>query len=165
MSSRELEVGLGSLSFARHMLLRFLDGTPEDLWFHIAVPGGNHAAWIAGHVAWEDDDCLKALIEGRGSKLPRPWHDRFAQGSQPMPDSHAYLDIAEIRANLTTLREELIGFFAASAERLTDLVPEEVHGFAKDLSALMPAIACHEMLHVGQLTVIRKSLKLKPVFG
>ena len=33
------------------------------------------------------------------------------------------------------------------------------------LAGLMPALACHEMIHVGQLTVIRKSLQLPPVFG
>jgi hypothetical protein len=165
MSSRELETGIASLAFARRMTLAFLDGIPDDQWFHVPVPEGNHASWIAGHIAWEDDDCLKSLIEDRGSKLPQEWHDCFAQRSKPTPNSGDYPRIAEIRTTLATYREDLIGFFTASVDRLADPLPEEWHTFAKDLAALMPAVACHEMIHAGQLTVIRKSLKLGPVFG
>ena len=97
--------------------------------------------------------------------MPQQWHDCFAQRSKPTPNSDDYPSIAEIRATLATCREELIGFFTASVDRLADPLPEQWHTFAKDLAALMPALACHEMIHVGQLTVIRKSLKLEPVFG
>ena len=165
MSSRELETGIESLSLARRMTLRFLDGIPDDQWFHIPVPEGNHATWVAGHISWEDNDLLKSLIEDRGSKLPQRWHNCFAQHSKPTPNSDDYPDIAEIRTNLATYRAEFISFFTASADRLADPLPEEWHTFAKDLAAMMHAVACHEMLHVGQLTVIRKSLKLEPVFG
>ena len=165
MSSRELETGIDSLSFARRLTLTVLDGIPDDQWFHVPVPEGNHATWVAGHIAWEDDSLLKALIENRGSKLPQQWHDCFAQHSKPTPNSDDYPNIAEIRKNLATCREELIGFFTASADRLADRLPEQWQTFAKDLAAMMHAVACHETLHVGQLTVIRKSLKLEPIFG
>jgi DinB superfamily len=165
MSSRELDTGIASLDFARHMTGSLLDGTPEDLWFHIPIPDGNHAAWIAGHVAWEDDDCLRTLIADRGSTLPQEWHDCFATGSQPTPNPSDYPAIADLRAKLAASREEFKAFFAASANRLSDPIPKQLHGFARDLASLMHAVACHEMVHVGQLTVIRKSLKLKPVFA
>lgn len=165
MSSRELEIGIGSLNFARRVMLAFLDGTPEQHWFHVPVPGGNHAAWIAGHIAWEDDDCLKGLSDGRGSKLPPQWHDRFAQASKLTSDPGDYPKIAEIRTKLASLRDELIGYFTASADRLAEPLPKQFQNFAKDRAALMHLLACHEMQHTGQLTVIRKSLNLQPVFG
>lgn len=165
MSTRELDIGLGALGFARFMTLKFLDAIPEEQWCHVPVPGGNPAVWIAGHVAWEDDDCLKSLIEDRGSELPQRWHDCFATSSTPTSNADDYPTIAEIRTTLETLRRELIDFFTASADRLADPLPEAWHAFAKDLAALMPALACHEMIHVGQLAVIRKSLKLAPVFS
>jgi len=164
MSTATLEAGLTSLRFARHMTMSLLDAIPEQDWFHVPVDGGNHAAWIAGHVAWEDDDCLNSLVDGRGRKLPRRWHDTFATGTKPNSDPSAYPDIPELRAALTAYREELIDSFKAAADRLADPLPEGLHGFAKNLAAFMPAIACHEMIHVGQLTVIRKSLQLAPVF-
>ena len=164
MSSLILDAGLSSLKFARHMTVSFLDAIPKEHWFHAPVEGGNHAAWIAGHVAWEDDDCLMQLVEGRGRKLPQHWQDTFATGTRPSTDRSASPSIPELRAALTDYREELIAFFQASADRLSDPLPEGLHGFAKDLGSFMPALACHEMIHVGQLTVVRKSLKLKPVF-
>ena len=165
MSARELEVGLASLSFARRMTLKLLDGTPEDHWFHIPIPSGNHAAWIAGHVAWEDDDLLKSLVKERGSKLPQAWHDGFGQGSVPAPNPADYPSITELHETLASCREDLIDFFISSVDQLRDPLPEKWHTFAKDLSSMMHGVSAHEMLHAGQLTVIRKSLKLDPIFG
>ncbi len=147
------------------MALALLDGIPEEHRLHVPVPDGNHATWIAGHLAWEDDDILSHLVEGRGSKLSQAWHDQFAQGSRASTDADHYPDRGEIRAALDTLREELAGFFSESVDCLADALPAGIHAFARDLAALMPALACHEMIHVGQLTVIRKSLRLPPVFG
>ncbi len=165
MSSRELETGIATLNFARHMTMRLLDAIPDEHWFHAPLAAGNTAAWIAGHLAWEDDDCLEHLVEGRGSRLGASWSERFAQGTTPSVIAADYPTIAEIRTALATLREELSGFFTASADRLADPLPDGLHGFARDMAALMPFLACHEMIHVGQLTVIRKSLNLAPVFG
>lgn len=165
MSATELTRGMGSLDFSRLMLSRLLDGTPEEHWFHIPTPDGNHAAWIAGHVAWEDDDCLKQLQPTRGSKLPASWHAIFGTGSQPVSDADAYPAIPDLREQLTTLRDEFKQFFASAPDQIDAPIPSELHGFAKDRAALMHAVACHEMVHVGQLTVIRKSLQLGPVFA
>lgn len=142
----------------------FPDAIPEGRWFHAPVDGGNHAAWIAGHVAWEDDDYLNSLVSDRGRRLPKQWHDAFATGTKPTADRSAYPGIPELRAALTTYRKELMEFFKDAADRLAEPLSEGLHGYAKDLAAFMPAIACHEMIHVGRLTVIRKSLKLAPVF-
>lgn len=165
MPTRELDLGLNSLDFARKMSLALIDAIPEEHWFHIPVENGNHAAWILGHIAWEDDDILKSLNPERGSKLPPAWHERFATGSRPTPEPDAYPSLDELRTAANALRAEVRAFFTGAADRLTDPVPPSVHGFAKDLAALMPLLACHEMIHVGQLTVIRKSLKLGPVFA
>ncbi|MCA9242770.1 MAG: DinB family protein [Phycisphaerales bacterium] len=163
--SRELETGLMSLRFSRRMALALLDGIPREHRLHVPVTDGNHATWIAGHLAWEDDDILSHLVPGRGSKLAESWHGRFAQGSRPGGDAAAYPAYDEIRAALDRFRAELIGYLSDSVDRLGNPLPDGIHAFAKDLGALMPALACHEMIHVGQLTVIRKSLRLPPVFG
>ncbi len=164
MSPTELQRGIGSLDFSRFMFTRLLDATPDEHWFHIPIPDGNHAAWLAGHVAWEDDDCLKELQPERGSKLPASWHATFATGSQPVGDADAYPAIDELRDQLNARRDELKKFFQAAPELIDAPIPKELHGFAKDRAALMHAIACHEMIHVGHLTVVRKSLQLGPVF-
>ncbi|MCB9852727.1 MAG: DinB family protein [Phycisphaerales bacterium] len=165
MSTRELQTGLASLDFARHMTLSLLDAIPTEHWFHIPIPAGNHAAWLAGHIAWEDDDCLNQLIDRHDSALPQSWHDRFATGSRSTPNAADYPEFADLRSQLAASRNELKAFFAASADHLDQPVSKQLHGFAKDLASFMHMIACHEMVHVGQLTVIRKSLKLPVVFA
>ncbi len=165
MSARELETGIATLRFSRRLARGLLDAIPADDWLHAPVPGGNPAIWIGGHLAWEDDDILSHLDADRGSRLPTEWRARFAQGTRPATRAEDYPGHDEIRAALDTLRAELLEFLSGAGHRLADPLPDGVHAFARDLAALMPALACHEMVHVGQLTVIRKSLQLPPVFG
>lgn len=165
MSSSALETGLATLGLSRRLLMPLLNGVPEAMWFHVPVASGNHAAWIAGHIAWEDDCWLTSLVPDRGSLMPPAWHERFGQGSRPTTNPADYPAIADIRTALTARREELIALFTASVDRLFDPLASEHHGFARTLAALMPALACHETLHAGQLTVVRKSLELERVLG
>src|SRR5262245_8357122 len=40
---------------ARKMTVGMLEQVPGEAWFHQPVPGGQHVAWIVGHLALADD--------------------------------------------------------------------------------------------------------------
>ncbi|MHC5108691.1 MAG: DinB family protein [Planctomycetota bacterium] len=166
MSSPLLDTGLFAMNFSRKFTMSYLDAIPEDQWTHMPLPGGNHALWIAGHVAWEDEDMLGNLVTGRRNKLPQSWHEACGQGSTPIPDRNAYPSIEEARNRMAELRQELVDFFSSKSEgqRLEPLTDPQLK-FAGNLAGLMVYIGSHECMHAGQLTAIRKSLKLEPVFG
>ena len=74
--------------------------------------------------------------------------------------------ISEIRAYLDASREDLLAWFSSLPEaELYAPLPDELQSFAASPAVLMSTIACHECLHAGQLTTIRKSLGLTPIFG
>jgi len=157
--------GLATLGFARRSTLGFLEDIPEDKLCYQPFPGTNHALWIIGHLACTDNFLLTA-IGGRQTDLPATWNELFGMGSTPQPDPDAYPPPAEVRQQLDARRDELIEWFKSmDGDQLVAPLPEDYQTFARDHAALMTSIAWHEGLHAGQLTVVRKTLGLKPKFA
>jgi len=157
--------GLATLAFARRNTLRLFEDIPADQLLHQPVPGGNHALWIVGHLAYVDDMFMTGLMP-RASKLPENWANLFGQGSVPSGDASTYPAIAEIRERGEALRGELVGWFESmSEEKLLAPLPEEWKPFAPTYGAMMSSLAWHEGLHAGQLSVVRRSLGIGPKFG
>ncbi|MHC5108690.1 MAG: DinB family protein [Planctomycetota bacterium] len=166
MTSQLFESGLAAMTFARNLTLSLLDAIPQSDWTHMPVPGGNHALWIAGHIAWTDEYFLGNFSSRRENKLPPSWHEACGQGSKPVTDLKSYPSIDETKTQMAAMRAEMIGMFSSKSDKqLLEPLPEEWRSFAPNLAALMGTIGCHECMHAGQLTAIRKSLQLDPVFG
>jgi hypothetical protein len=155
--------GLAALEFARSITDKLADGTPADQCCTPACDGGNHLLWTLGHLAYADDMFVTAL-GGRPSALPDNWKDMFGMGTTSQ-EAGAYPPLTEVRAIFDQARKDLLEWFGGmSDDDLARPLPDELSGFAKDHGTLMSTLACHECLHAGQITVIRKALKLDPVF-
>lgn len=155
-------IGLATLAFARKQTLAFLEDITQANATHQPFAGANHAAWIAGHIAWEDDSILTS-VKPRPSVLPASYTPLFGTGSSAKPDANAYPTLAELRQKQSLLRDELIAWFSnMSDEQLHAPLPKEHAGYAMNFAGLMSTLAWHEGLHAGQLTVVRKSLGMKP---
>lgn len=165
MTVPALDMGLDTLAFARRTTLMLLDGFPSDKLVYQPIPDGNHAAWIAGHIAYADDYFLH-MLGVRDPRLPESWHKSCGYQSLPVADAGAYPSLTELTDQLASLREEFINWLRTlSAEQLRAPLPDDWKDFAPNYAAFIGATACHESMHAGQLTVIRKSLGLAPKFG
>lgn len=165
MSNPTLENGLATLAFARKATLGLLEDIPDDkLCFR---PGGvgNHATWIAGHIAWADDFFLSKLGD-RESKCSGPWSDRFAMGSKVQDSAEGYPPLRELLDAMGERREALVSWFKSMNEsQLAAPLSGDWQDFAKSYGMLITTIAWHEGMHAGQLSVIRRELGLGPKFG
>ncbi len=162
MSSLLFETAVSSLEFSRRMTLMFLDDIGEKDFLHQPVPKGNHAMWICGHIVYVDDSILTAA-SGQESSLSDSWQNLFGLGSEPQSEPDMYCSREEMMENLASVRGDLISWFkGASEEKL--LAPVEGGRFPLSTNVLGLASfgACHEAMHAGQLTVIRKSLGFSP---
>ena len=158
----ERKIGLATLAFARKQTLAFLEDITQAKAVHQPFAGANHAAWIAGHIAWADDFFLSTL-KPRASVLPETYGKLFGNGSTPMADASAYPTLDRLRENLSHVREEMVAWFSNMTEQqLHSPLPKELSGFAENFAMLMSTLSWHEGMHAGQLTVIRKSLGMKP---
>ncbi|MCH8054255.1 MAG: DinB family protein [Planctomycetes bacterium] len=164
MSNIVLENGIAALNFARKWTLELLSDIPQDKLTHQPCAAGNHAIWIAGHIAYADD-LFASKIGNKPARCSDSWVKLFGMGSIPQADAGAYPSLSEVTNALADNREGLLAWFSSmSAEELAKPLPDDFKTFAATLGQLMISIACHESLHAGQLTVVRKSLGLAPKF-
>jgi hypothetical protein len=127
--------------------------------------GGNHAMWIAGHLA---------VVEGRLQKIlrgtPNPvehWKPLFDWGSEPVDDASAYPPFDEVLQTLMSLRQQTHAFLEEVGEdgldQPTHCQPPGLPGFETVGSAIL-VIACHACGHLGGLDVLRAAAGKKRSF-
>lgn len=165
MGSEMIMGGLRAMDFARGMTLRYLEDIPDDKWCHQPIPNANHACWVVGHLA-HSDNFFRTALAGRDSKVPEAWNGLFGMGSTATDDPSRYPSPAELRDMLASQRDDLKTWLASlSSEQAGKALEGDWVQFAPDLGSLPGSIACHESVHAGQLTLVRKSLGLSPKFG
>ena len=165
MTNDLIDAGLAALGFSRQALLAMIDALPEDKLLHQPCQGANHAMWILGHLACADEYFMNK-IDGRPFNKFEDWQGKFFMNSKPTTNTADYPPVAEVKETLANNREALISCFKKMDEaKLRSPLPEEIQTFAPTHAALIPTIAWHEAMHIGQLSVVRKSLSLPPVFG
>ena len=165
MANAALQNGLATLDFSRNILLGLVEEIDDDKMCHQPVAGGNHTAWVLGHIAYADD-LFAVEVGGRKSILSDDWKAKHGMGSTPTSDRADYPSKAEFLDKLATCRESLLTWFNSLDEsELETPMPEGWTDFAPNRAAFASWIAWHEALHSGQLTMIRKSLGLAPKRG
>lgn len=165
MATTLLDAGIHHLEFTRGATLRLLDGIPPEKLCHQPVAGANHVVWIAGHITVTDRYMLVGACGGQSS-VPAGWEKHFGMGSTPQAEPGSYPRYAEILEMLSVARSELVRHFRERSEaELSQSLPGDFARFAPNLGGLPFALAWHEGLHAGQITVVRRSLGMGPAFG
>lgn len=160
-----IDAGLAAMAFSRRTVTRLVEDIPQEKYCHQPVSGANHVMWVLGHLADTDDFFLETL-GGKPAACPAGWQEKFRMGSKPMPNLSDYPAIEVINQQLHSRREELCAWLSSMNEaELAKPLPKDFEGFAPNMGAMFGAIACHESLHAGQITVIRRSLGMGPKFG
>jgi len=158
-----IETGLNTLGFSRGFLMNLLEATPDDAFFKVPCTGGNHPAWIVGHLALTDDSFL-ASRTGKASSLPESWDKLFGMKSESVEDTSIYPSREELTVKLVSTREALIDWLKSlSDEQLLEPITGDWSQFAKNPASLMGTIAWHEGLHAGQIGVVRRMIGLPPI--
>lgn len=160
-----LSVGLSALEFSRQTLLKMLEGFPIEKACFQPFPSANHMLWNVGHIAWVDDLFLTSLA-GQTSALSPGFVEKFAWKSTPTSNPADYPDLAVVRRHLDERRTALITWFKTLTPTLLAApTPSNFQDMGKTLADLPGSIACHECIHIGQITVVRKSLDLPRQIG
>ena len=160
-----LESNLVSLEYSRHFVNALLEKIAEDQLCHQPFPGANHALWIMGHLASVDAFLLQAC-GGPSDPQLQPMQPLFFMKSQPSPNLSDYPPLPHVRAWFQETRKNVLDWFRSqNEEQLSTPLPEGLREIAPDRLCLIARLAIHEAGHGGQLTMIRKSLGLPPVFA
>ena len=131
-----------------------------------AQPHGipNHPAWVIGHLTFTCQ--MLGGVIGLPEWLPPDWSKRFGTGSVPVADASAYATKADVLAMLRDAQSRI----TAAVEQLDDAeldapFPDPAYRdvFPTVRHALTQVLVGHTSMHVGQLTVWRKAMRLPPM--
>ncbi len=139
---------------------------PAD-WFRMPTEGVSHVAWQVGHLAVAQYRLVVFRIRGAS-----PEDDQFAGeaeirmfgiNSVPVADPGTYPAVSEIRERLVRVHHYALRFIDGLDESTLDQALEQPHAIAKTRGQVLSFCAMHEMLHAGQIGLLRRLFGGQPV--
>jgi hypothetical protein len=167
MLKDNLRLAIRQIEFARGYTLTLLDGLDESDWFRTPQEGVSHIAWQVGHLAMAE--YMLTMVRMRGKRpedeelISKPFLRLFLKGTRPQSDSSLYPAPAEIRRVLDAVhRHALTELPQTPLEELETQIPEPYAVYNNKLGALF-FCASHEMLHAGQIGLLRRLIGKEPI--
>jgi hypothetical protein len=144
-----------------------LEDIMPDEWFQPPSGVTTHLAWQVGHLAMAQYGLTMLRLRGKQPDdrelISNDFMRRFMKGTVPSLDPADYPAIDEILHVFHRVHEramsELEGY---SDEDLSDPVPEPYAVFETKLGSVF-FCSSHEMLHAGQIGLIRRQLGKSPL--
>lgn len=156
--------GLRNMEFARSLLLAMVEATPDEKLYQVPAEGGNHAAWVIGHVAVTDDG-IRTLLGGGERVLSDQWHALFDRGVACKPGAEGYPSREELLDGLARARTAVVAWFSGLSEsELNEPLTGGIAQLAKDRIMMMGSLASHEAFHAGQISTARRVFGMPPLF-
>lgn len=162
-----IDLAQKQLEFARGYTLTLLDGIAADEWFRQPPGLPTHLAWQVGHLAMAEYGlCLfrqRGRAEVDSELMSSKFRKQFSRGSQPEAAPANSPSIDEIRGVFERVHKQVLLELPTFAD--TDLdtpVDMPYAGYASRFGALLFA-SHHEMLHAGQIGLLRRALGKAPV--
>jgi hypothetical protein len=162
-----LQVAIDQIKFARDYTNQLLADVQDHEWF--VIPGGcvSHLAWQMGHLAMAEYGLTMLRLRGKeptdAEFINNDFMRAFKKGSTPTSDASLYPSIHEIRQTFDAVHEHALRELDAWDEE--DLQGELPFPYAVTNTKLGSVFFCphHEMLHAGQIGLLRRMLGKEPV--
>jgi hypothetical protein len=163
-----LQLAIDQIVFARNYTLGLPDQTPTADWLQQPPGGVSHIGWQVGHLAFAEYRLALWRIHGQRPEddalFSREFVDQFGANSAPHADAARYPAPAEIRAVLDKVHEQALRELPTLSEAdLNQPVPHP-HRFAKTKLLALLWCAHHEMVHAGQIGLLRRQLGHPPLW-
>ncbi|MFO0841275.1 MAG: DinB family protein [Gemmataceae bacterium] len=164
MTTRDL---LDQIRFTHGYTLRLLEATPRDDWGRVPPAGVSHVAWQVGHLAMAGYrlalERVRGHLPGDDLLIGEEFLNRFGRDSVPDP------------APVPEPADELLLTYQSVHLRIQQeiaaLAPEELnqpllrpHAICKTKGDCLAWCAQHEMLHAGQVGLLRRQLGHRPLW-
>ncbi|MFT5524172.1 MAG: hypothetical protein ACI9G1_001625 [Pirellulaceae bacterium] len=162
-----LEVAIGQIEFARKYTLELIEEIPADRWFEMLPGVPTHIAWQVAHLAMAEYGLCLFRQRGRQSidteLMTSKFRKQFSRGSTPNPDVDSNPSVGEIREVLERVHRQCsIELQTFSLESFDEEIDMPYAVYNNKLGALL-FCSKHEMIHAGQIGLIRRTLGLDPV--
>lgn len=166
-----LALARGQIEFAREYTLSLIEDIEPDRWFEMPAGATTHVGWQVGHIAMAQ--YMLSVVRLRGKQpedaelIDKAFLRKFLKGTTPTPnnnsDASGYPPPEEIRrvfdgVHILSLKETA----QATEEQLANPVQAPFVVEPTNFGSLLFCSA-HEMLHAGQIGLLRRLLGKAPV--
>jgi len=164
-----LELAISQIKRVRKYSMRLLENTNPDEWFQQPTEGVTHIAWQAGHLAMAEYRLALERIRGKLPEdkdiIPDDFIACFRRETEPVPDPSLYPTPARILVVMDRVHQQVLRELKTMSDEALDSAPmPPVHPlFDTRLGALLWC-AQHEMLHAGQIGLLRRLLGHLPLW-
>jgi len=162
-----IEIATHQITFARGYFRSLLADIDDADWLKIPSGVTTHVAWQVGHVAMAQYGlCLfrqRGRAEVDSELMPSKFRKLFSRGSIVELDPAAYPSPLEIRGVLDRVEAQVLKELPTFADADLDSPVEMPYaGYANRFGALLFS-SHHEMIHAGQVGLLRRLLGKAPI--
>lgn len=163
----QLQLAIEQIVYARDYTFSLLDQTPTSEWFRMPPGGVSHIGWQVGHLAIAQYRLALWRIRGTQPRddtlYPQEFVGLFGYESVPIADPSKYPSQAEIRVVLDSVHGQVLRELAGLDEAELDQPVMFPHPIAKTKRLAILWCSHHEMLHAGQIGLLRRQLGYEPI--
>ena len=163
-----LDLAIEQIVFARNYTIRLLDAIKTEDWFRQPACGVSHVGWQVGHLAFAEYRLALWRIRGAQpqdeSLFSQEFVRLFGANSVPDADPAKYPAPVEVRGVLGRVHEQALRELSGLDEAELDQPVPHPHPFAKTKLLALLWCAHHEMLHAGQIGLLRRQLGYPPIW-
>lgn len=155
------DVLVHNLTATQMMVQRFTADLQPHEYLHRPTEKSNCAAWTVGHLALSDRHVLQQL----GAELPTlpdGFEPRFRR-DEGCPQAGDFGDVSAIVPVFDAHRTRLIDAVKLTVPEQFEKPMEKPHPMFKTLGEYVSFMSAHTAMHVGQITIIRRSLGRPPI--
>lgn len=147
------------LDTARFVTTTYLNDLSDEELLVRPVPGAHHVAWQLGHLLHSECSMIEGVRVGSAPQLPPGFveHHSKEAASDDIPEH--FLSKGEYLNLMARVRESTRSLLTHFSEEQLDLAgPEAMRSYAPTIGSVFLMIGSHEIMHSGQIAVIRRKL-------
>lgn len=153
-----------SLRSSKLMFHRYLDDLKPEEFQHRPCLGANNASWIVGHLTCIDRAQLEKLGVSNLPELPAGFTDRFATTKAAATGTNAdFGNPSDLIRHFDEHRDLLIKTVEHLPTNVLTSPPPQNSPLFSDRGESLLFVGQHTALHLGQLSIIRRSLGRPPL--
>lgn len=167
MATARIEIARQQIDFSHNYTLGLLKGLTQEVWFRQPHEGISHIAWQVGHLAMAEYALTMIRIRGKEPEdaefIPGTFFKTFKKGTHPTAEPADYPDVETIRKVYESVHRQAMEELARYTDEELDVKLPEPHAVFDTKMGSLYFCSAHEMLHAGQIGLLRRLLGHPPV--
>ena len=160
-----LEMAIRQIEFARQYTERLLVDLTDEEWLWQPSGAVSHIAWQVGHLAMAQYGLRLLRIRGRRevelALMSSRLRKRCSRGTTPSQDGQP--SVQEVRDVFHRVHAQALAELPAYTEQMLAEPIDEPYAVSADKCGALWFCSHHEMLHAGQIGLLRRQLGKSPL--